>query len=295
MSYRIELYKNRSIGERISAAIDFLKQNWKVLYKNILIGGLPLAIIMAYFLMQQSDTRIISDLSSFFLYYPFLLLFSFVNFVYLYAMTGSVLVHYEQNQLTETTGWNDLKGNFFKFAGKTALISLIVYLPIIVIVGIIAFIFGMSVILTASSLTGSFVATLVLLFLLLFFLIIAFAPFFSMLYFPSYFSGKATMESIKISFSLGFKNWGSLFVAIIITGILFFVVYMVFAAPFEMVSMFFPGEQNIVLYILAALSAIGTLLIYPILIVIFAFQYFSIVEKEEGVSLQSQVSEFENL
>ena len=54
-------------------------------------------------------------------------------------------------------------------------------------------------------------------------------------------------------------------------------------------------EVNIISYILATLSAIGTLLAYPIMIVLFAFQYFSIVEKEEGVSLQSKMDEFENL
>ena len=57
MSERIEFYKNRSIGERFSVAIDFLKQNWKALYKNILIGGLPLAIIMGYFWGQQINAQ----------------------------------------------------------------------------------------------------------------------------------------------------------------------------------------------------------------------------------------------
>jgi len=36
-------------------------------------------------------------------------------------------------------------------------------------------------------------------------------------------------------------------------------------------------------------------LTYPIMFIFIAFQYFSIMEKEQGVSLQSKVSEFENL
>ena len=296
MSERIELYKNRSIGERISAAIDFLKQNWKVLYKNILIGGLPLAIIMGYFLMQQGNIQVISDLSHIFLYYPFLLFFSFVNFIYLYAMTGAILLHYGRNQLTETTGWNDLKNSFFKLAGKTISISLMVYTPILIVVGIMgAICFLIINVFSASGMqVGSFVL-IFLLFLLFFGALVAITPSIIMLYFPAYFSGKANVESIKISFALGFKNWGSLFVAILITIIIFIVVYMVFSMPFQVMVLFSTGHLNILSYILATLSSIGTLLIYPIMIIIFAFQYFSIVEKEEGVSLKSQVSEFENL
>ena len=295
MSDKIEFYKSRSISERVSVAVDFLKQNWKVLYKNILIGGIPLAIILGYFMVKQTNIEPISDLFIFFLYYSLLIIVSFVNFVYVYSMTGSVLLHYEQNQLTETTGWNDSKDNFFKLAGKTTLISLIIYIPIIVIAAIVFGIFGISV--AASSSSGMVGSILLLIFFIIVLLggFIAVAPSITMLYFPAYFSGKTNMESIKIAFSLGFKNWGSLFVAIILTGIVFSVIYMIFTAPFQILTLFSLGEINIISFILATLSALGTFLVYPVMTTIFAFQYFSIVEKEEGVSLQSQVSEFENL
>ena len=296
MSKRIEFYKNRSTGERFSVAVDFLKQNWKILYKNILSGGLPLAIILSYFLVQQTNAQTISDLPNFFMHYSLFILVSFMNFIYLFSMTGTVLFHYDRNRLTETTGWNDLKDTFFKFTGKTLLITIIVYIPIIVIVGIIAAIFGFSVsaIMTDNAKVG-FLLLFILLIILLLAGTIAFAPSLTMLYFPAYFSGKTNVESIKSAFSLGFKNWGSLFVAIILVGIVFYVIYIVFSIPFLIESIFLPGKVNIVSYILATLSSIGTLLMYPIMIVVFAFQYFSIVEKEEGVSLQSQLDDFENL
>ena len=295
MSDKIEFYKSRSIGERVSVAIDFLKQNWKALYKNILIGGIPLAIIMGYFMAQQTNMQKISDLSNFFLFYSLLLIVSFVSFIYVYSMSGSVLLHYEQNQLTETTGWNDLKDNFFKLVEKTTLISLIIYIPIIVATAIVAAIFVMSAAASSSNGMAGSILLLILFIIVLLGGFIAVAPSFIMVYFPAYFSGKTNMESIKIAFSLGFKNWGSLFVAIILTGIVIFVASMVFSLPFQITSLFTLGKVNIISYILATFSAIGTILMSPIMFVIFAFQYFSIVEKEEGVSLQSQMKDFENL
>jgi hypothetical protein len=116
-----------------------------------------------------------------------------------------------------------------------------------------------------------------------------------MLYFPAYFSEKRIWESIKVSYVLGFKNWGSLFVALLLAGVMSMIVSIIFSLPYEIVSLFTWGQVNILTYILATLSAIGSVLAYPILFLIFAFQYFSIVEKEEGVSLQSQIDEFENL
>jgi uncharacterized membrane protein (DUF485 family) len=301
MSERIEFYKNRSIGERFSVAFDFLKQNWKVLYKNILIGGLPLAIILGYFIAEQTNVRTISTISHFFIIYPLFLLVSLVNVIYLYSMTGAVLLHYDRNQLTETTGWNDLKGTFSRFAGKTTLIFLIVYIPIIIIVAIFAAILGFSIgIGVTKGVLNSGAILLIILFVLLFIgAFIAIAPSLTIIYFPAYFSGKTAWESIKTSFKLGFKNWGSLFVAILLSGIMMGIVMMIFYIPFEVIFMLtimsHIGGLTIVSIIAAIFLAIGIVLTYPIMFVIFAFQYFSIVEREEGVSLQSKVDDFENL
>ena len=299
MTNRIEFYKNRGIGERFSVAIDFLKQNWKVLYKNILLLGLPLAIIMGYFLARQTDAQALTDLPNLFLYYGIFMIISITNMIYMYSMTGAVLHHYECGQLTESTGWNSLKDTFFKFSGKTTLIILVVYIPIIIIVAIFAAIFGVSV--TAFSSEGpQAISILLLIFFILLLLggIIALAPSFIMLFFPSYFSKKTIWESIKASIVLGFKNWGSLFVAIILVGIVITVASLVFNMPFQIMSIFTTirgGGINIFSYILAIFSTTGTMLTTPIMIIIFAFQYFSIVEKEEGISLKSQLDEFENL
>ena len=307
MSDRIEFYKNRSIGERFSVAVDFLKQNWKVLYKNIMWGGLPLALLMSFLSARMMSVRPVAGVGAFSDLYGFLLtigllsVVSFLIMLYLYSMTGAVLLHYDRNQLTETTGWGSLQATFFKLVGKTFLITLILYLLVIIITAIFAVIMVISGFgaVTGGQLSGSAAVLIVFSVLLLLGICIVFIPFFTIIYFPAYFSGKSVWKSITIAFKLGFKNWGSLFVAFILTLIVFIVIYMIFSGPLQLVSLFATlGGINvsyITYFLLAILSSIGTILSYPIMIVIFAFQYFSIVESEEGVSLQSKVSDFENL
>ena len=299
MSNRIEFYKNRNISERFSVAIDFLKQNWKILYKNILPGGFPLAIIMAIIMTLEPANQpytipnIVNNL--FFILIFFLV--TFMNMVYFYSMTGALLHHYNLNEISGTTGWSDLKSTFLKLSVKTITINLVLLIPFI----IIAVIIGVFVALffsTGINSAASVILIIILILLLLAGLILT-APSFCMLYYPAFFSGKGIWESIKVSFVLGFRHWGSIFVALILTTILYTVVYMIFSAPFQilsLVSVLFPsGNLFILKFIFATLSTVGSMLSYPVIIIIFAFQYFSIVEKEESVSLQSQIDVFENL
>jgi MFS family permease len=287
MSKQIEFYKNRSIGERFSVAIDFLKQNWKALYKNILIGGLPLSIILGFILPHYStmQQRIMSGdfslSSTVFLLLAFFL-FSFLLTIYMYAMTGTFLRRYEQGELTEQSGRNDF-GLFFQLAGKTFIISLLVFLPVLLCIAFIGFLFF------------SLIPLAVLLVFLLFGSFIAVAPALTIIYFPAFFSGKKNWESVKIAFRLGFKNWGSLFVSLILAGIVAFVVGMIFSLPYQVLAFLSPDYVSTLMYVFSIFSQMATLLTTPVLILIFAFQYFSITEKEEGVSLQAQVDEFENL
>lgn len=282
MLNRIEFYKNRSIGERFSVSIDFLKQNWKALYKNILIGGLPLAIILGYITPHYSGALQYITSSVFFLSSTSFFLFSFLFNVYMYAMTGAFLRRYEQGEVTEQSGWNDF-GLFFRLAGKAFFISLLVFLPVVLYV------------LFAGFFIFSLIPLAVLLLFLLLGFLIAFLPALTLIYFPAFFSGKSNWDSIKIAFNLGFKNWGSLFVSLILAGIVFFVINMIFSLPYQILVFLSPDYASPLMYVFSIVSQIASLLTTPVLILIFAFQYFSITEKEEGISLQAQVSEFENL
>jgi hypothetical protein len=288
---KIEFYKDRSIGERFSAAIDFLKQTWRVLLKNVVIIALPLALICAYFMqfyLKLAERIAFNDFSGYIGEAILFALSSFLLNILIYAITGTVLLKYERGELTEKSGWNEIGSTVLSLLKRSVIIGLFLFICVFLFLAVYGFILG------ASFGTG-FPAIVLVFFFLLFLIIIALIPCMTMLYLPAYFSDVTAWESLKISFKLGFKNWGSLFICLILTGFIYFAINVVFAIPYQVFALINPGQINFLSFIFSAISIIGTLLTVPIVIVVYAFQYFSITEKEDGVSLQSKVNEFENL
>ena len=292
---RIEFYKNRSLSERFSASVDFLKQNWKVLYKNILIGAIPLAIVGGYFAqyyLQASFTNIYSGQA---LANPFYILLYVIAIValgiYLNSMPGAILKKYGEGELTPSTGWNELSGSMFSLSGKTFAISFMVGIVIVVLAATFGVVFSF---LADGGLTGVFFVFGIVLFIMLA-ILLAFSPSLSLIFFPAYFSGAGNRESIKIAFGMGFRNWGSAFVTLLLAGIVLYVIVVIFAIPSIIITFISPGEITFLTFLFTFITILGEILAYPIFFIFIAFQYFSIVEKEQGVSLQSKVSEFENL
>lgn len=288
---RIEFYKNRTFGERFFASIDFLKQNWNVLFKNILIGALPLAIFGGYFMQyhQQSSLSNIytggASLNPLFMILYFVAVISLV--IYLNAMTGAVMIKYGEGNLTSGTGWRDLSGTMFSLSGKTFLIGLILWVISLVIVAVIAVIIGIFVsgVTAGNELAFSGIIFIITMFVILG-LVFAFCPFLCLAYYPAYFSGASIWESIKIAFGMGFRNWGSVFATILLAGIVLFVIGAIFGIPNIVVTLFSSqGEMSIWTFIFSFLAIFGTVLTYPVMFIFIAFQYFSIVESEQGVSL----------
>ncbi|MDR0799753.1 MAG: hypothetical protein LBN18_08345 [Dysgonamonadaceae bacterium] len=291
----IEFYKNRSFSERLSAATDFIKQTWKVLLKNVLIIGLPLALIMGYALqsymsallsVQQGDVSEL--LSGFAGGFALLIVAVCIISLILPAITGAILIQYDKGELTEETGWRDLQKNIFRLAGKTFKIGILLTLLLILICGLVG-----GLIFAAGGQDN--VALIVLLVLLLVGGLVALAPSLSIIYFPAYYEGLSSWASIRKAIPLGFKNWGYLFVAIIIIGIISGIISNFLGVPNQFYSTTHPGEFTIVGFFLATLAGVGSVLVTPLQVIFMSFQYFAIVERNEGNSLQSQVDEFENM
>jgi len=292
---RIEFYKNRTLSERFSASIDFLKQNWKVLYKNVLIGALPLAIIGGYFAQYYQQATLANLYSGGTLANPFYILLYIIAFValgiYLNSMPGAILKKYGEGKLTPSTGWNELSRSMFSLSGKTFAIGFMIGIVIAVLA--VAFVLAFSF-LADGGVTGVFFV-LAIAMLIMLAILFAFAPSLSLAFYPAYFSGAGNRESIKIAFGMGFRNWGSVIVTLILAGIVLYVVIVIFALPSIIMAFISRGEITFLTFIFTFLAVLGEILTYPIFFVFIAFQYFSIVESEQGVSLQSKVDEFENL
>ena len=294
---RIEFYQNRSLGERLSAAADFLRQNWKVFYKNILIPAIPFILLMAYFSSQVTETY--SDIFSAIMRgdmsvlenynsSPITSLVSLISglfSLYLFAMSGAILSLYEEGNLTEKTSWRDLSSKMFSNAGKIFLVNLALGLIMIVVVLVFVLLIVMSF--------GGVLAG-ILSFILVVGLLAALVPMMLTIY-PALFRGASTWGSIREGFRIGFKNWGSTFVILLIVGIMGLIIYFILNIPSGIVMLTSLGKVGVVSYIFSIISTLGTVLVYPCLFVFLAFQYFAITEKEEGISLQNKIDEFDNL
>jgi MFS family permease len=293
---KIEFYKNRSLGERFSAATEFIRQNWKVLYRNILIVGIPIGLVQGYFMQNyfsQSLRYSPTDANPFvfFANAGLFMLMYMLSFLTMYAIAGAIMSRYESGLLSKETRLKDLGRKIFSNIKKIFLVSLAVGL-ILVVAYVILLLF-----IVVSAMVSTILTVIVgILFFVAFMAII---PPMVIIYFPAVFQGTSIGESVRKGFRLGFKNWGSTFGIIMIVGLATGAVSAFLSIPY-MLWMFIgiangQFDSGIVSYCLSMLSSLAYVFVTPLTFVFLAFHYFSIVEKEEGISLQSKVEDFENL
>lgn len=295
---KIEFYKNRDLGERFSASAEFIRQNWKVMYKIILIPAIPLALLQGYF-QQGFVSNYLANLSKVFsggsitemnnlygnggvwMYFLMTLLFSLV----LSAMSGAIMSRYEDGLLSNETKLKDLSNKIFSNMGKLILIGLsLILIAIVVVIILVLMIFIMAMM------------SKILAFLIAFAVIIAVFPPLYLIRFPALFQGESTFKSIRKGFVLGFKNWGTTFLMILILGIVSYVISLIFAIPSAIWTITHIGDSaGVVANILSSFSSLGSAFVTPFVFVFMAFQYFSVAEKAEGISLQAKIEEFDNL
>lgn len=288
---KIEFYKVRSLGERFSAGAAFLRQNWKVLFKNILLPAIPFVLFQGYFsqkyLQAVTSMGFGVDYVSAFSQMAVFFIISMVLTLFIYAMSGAIMSKYNVGELTDETGWSDLSSKMFSNMGRGFLISLLLLVLLIGFAFIIGSIAGGLAMITgsASGIMGLIMALGIL----------AFFPPLMLAFYPAYFREFKTVKSIASGFRLGFKNWGSTFGVLFICGVITAVLYVILSMPYQIWVVANPDEMTLVSYILSVFSSLTFVLTGPVIFVFLAFQYFAISEKEEGVSLQSKVDEFDSL
>ena len=290
MEERVELYKIRTMGERFSATSDFVRENWKVLAKNILPVGLFLSLVVGFFMqhyMQNAFALIENPMALDFInWWAFggMMITSILFSLFIYAMTGAILYKHADRSLNPETGWEDLKGSFFPNAGKIFIQMCIIGLVALVSAIIIGFFFGALTIVQESGLVA--VIAVFLLIMVLAVLLIALIPGLSLIYYPVFMEQASARKGIAKGFKWGFRYWGSTFLSVLLGALILAVVVYILSMPYTIYIIFTMGSGSwIVSYLLSALIFIATLLIQPIYIIFIAFQYTSIATKEEEKSL----------
>lgn len=299
----IELFKERSLGERFSVAFAFMKQNGKIIVKNLAYFGIPLSLFMSFFMDRYLVNVTVhaalgTPMGSFTWPYIGAVLFAALQSIFVMGVTGAIMQFYTQGRLTATTGWRDLSSLAMPVMGKLFLQNLIVglvYGGLMVILAIISAFFLPEMQAGSRLMIGLFAGFFLLFMLGLFALI----PSLVLMSFPIIVENKGVWESIKKGFRLGFKYWGSTFVTVFLGGLLFGLAYSILLTPY-MICLFAGSTMSItipafVTFLLMAIPSLFMLIALPVFTVLVGVQYTTVVEKEEGISMGQQIDTFDNL
>lgn len=286
---RIIFYKQRTLGERLSAATDFIKQNWKIIGKNLLILVLPLALIYGLIMqkyMQSLFSYTTPDTTSILTMFAYGI-FSWIFTSVVSGAIGAMLIRYDaEGKLDSSANLSSLFPTIMPLAGKTILISFIFSFTIMIVM---AALFYLAI---SFGVVGAVIMGISM--LLLFGVVIFILPMLTIVFFPAYFKGVNAIQSIREAFQLGLKNWGNLFVTALLVMVIVSIVSSIFSIPYSMVILFW-GDVTILSFIFSFVVSLFSFMMAPFGLIYFAFQYFSIAEREEGTSLQNQLDDFDNL
>lgn len=308
---KIALYAQRSFGEKLSAAFDFIKENWKPLMKFITYLILPLCLLQGLSLNGlMSGTIALDDMTggSFDSSVVGSSIMVLVTYYSLYAvlyLLGTVLLtslvyalvrtYNERENRLEGVTWGILKPLLFRNVRR---------LFLIVIVGVfwvafVGFVAGFLV-------TVIPFMALVPLFVLL--VIVVSVPL--AIWAPVYlFEDIHIMDALKKAYRLGFATWGGIVLISIVMGFIAAILQGVTMIPWyigTIVKYIFAMTDtgggatvsvgySFVLYLLAVVQAFGTYLSIIFSLLGLAYQYGHASEKIDYVMVESDIDNFDKL
>jgi len=307
---RIEFYRQRSFSEKLNVVFEFIRENWKPLLKYSFYLIMPVCLIQTFamnsffsiylnMLMQADRENVIgASLFSFLSSYGALLFCFLIGTAILTGMVYAMMQTYavRHNRLQDVT-LDDFKDLLVKNSQK----NLILIFAFLFTFVLIAFMMGFLAAITSAL---SLLITVPLLIVACIFLI----PL--MLIAPVYiFERDITLrEAIRKAWKLGMATLAGMIGLVIVLSIISSVIQTVTMLPWYltiMLGMVFSlasesaMNQSViykfVLYILGLIQTYGMYVSSIIGIIGLAFQYFHAREKIEGVTIESNISNFGNL
>lgn len=265
----MNLREERDFGEKFNATFQFARQNFKNLSLSLLFLGAPLMIVSNLFVAYyQSDMQVgtfnsANGLTND-LWYMYLVIVPvyIIAYSWLMTVTYAYMAEYLNGNREITPGQvlNRASGNI----GKILLASVITFVlmgfafVLLVIPGIYV------------SIAVTFVSVIIIV------------------------EEKPVFESISRSFSLIKGKWWSTFGLLIVMSFVIGLMQLVFTIP-TYVNLFFNAiHKGVFSFDLGTIlsSVIGTIgisLVYPLLFIAIAFQYFNMVERHESKGLMNEI------
>lgn len=304
---KIRYYRVRTFSEKLNITFDYLRENWRVILRFSLYLLLPLCIFQAFALNSYVSTymELMKDPDD---AKDIVIRFALQGGTYaLFSMIGNMILSsfiyglmYVYNHRTERlTGltFAEFKGTFLRFLGKCFRLALF-YSAIMILVG------GLIGGLAAWSL-WTLVVTLLLFAVGI---LIVISPI--MLFTPMYlFEDRPFFETLQRAFRYGMSFWFEIFGILFIFGLIGGIIstltnlpwYMVFVVSqlFTLTSPESGIDQSLgyqlLIYVLGIIQSYGYYIAQIVGVVGLAFEYFHIREKREGVTVETDISNFANL
>lgn len=298
--FKEPLYIRRSASEKVNITFEFIRENFKPFFRNIMIAASPLCIMFAVLTLANEIEDNVADTSLSWLgfihmendtYDNFFLLFLYLGFMVVLPMSLTLVqTHYDRNERLTNLKFKDIRMTYFLNLVKWFLVSL----PMMLIL-VLAY-YGFS----NSGTFGTFFAIVVS---LIIFVIFEMAP-------PTFILGKETYsESMNRSISYGigrFWNTLPLTIYLVLLAMLVFlweIGLIAFITDFKIQLIGSDPGNNlfayivywiILLFLLFALTASIALGLSALGVGI-AFQYGSLEDRTHLISLKEKVKTFESL
>ncbi|MDD3040266.1 hypothetical protein [Bacteroides sp.] len=302
---KIAMYAKRPFGDKLNAAFDFIKENWKPLLKFTTYLILPLCLIQALSLnglmggtltMNTLANGNVENLD-------WMALAGFMTYYGLYNMVGTAILSSLVYGLIRTYNEREdrLQGITLREL-KPLLLRNIKRMFILIVV---------SVILVTLALipVGILVALSLFTSVLIIPLLIAFSVPLALLV-PIYlFEDIKIMDALRKTFRLGFATWGGVFLISLVMGIIASVLQGVTMVPWfiaTLVKYFFAMSDtgstatvsigySFLLYILAIVETFGAYLSMIFTLVGLAYQYGHASEVVDSITVESDIDNFDKL
>lgn len=273
---KIILQQQRGFSEKINATFEFIRQNFKPLFKSLIyIAGPPLLVVGIYSGIVQSTLDPVVDESN-----PFaglselysrlspIFILSYLTTTLIIAIVYEYMVLYNQNiqeEITPGMVWNEIKKDYFQLLLAALVVSIVVSIGFL-------FLFIPGVFLGAA--------------LSLIFIILVREK-------------KGFGNAFQRCFSLTSGNYLSTIGLLFVIFILYILIAVLFGLPstilgglegFLMVSDDVSLRETSIFFQIAfivaqVLSTLGSQVAYAVVLVAIAFQYFNLVEKKEATGL----------
>ncbi len=282
-SPKIEFYKKRQFSDKINATFTFIRENALPYIKiQLMIAG-PILLLVNIFMNRLSigfigmspDDITANMIIDFFQLYGLMLLSTLVTATLVPIITYSYMAAYRENapsDITPAIVLNDLGSKFFNLLGFNILMYIVV-----IIAAFFFLIPGLYVGIVLS--LGSSIIV---------------------------FEKNNPLDAFGRAFTLIKGKWWSTFGLIIVMGIIGYVINMFFSLPRTLVygvkmftaaidggdlsnfSDMSAGEQALSI-LFSVFETFGAILLYSLVYITLAFQYFNLVERRESRGLMSQI------